>query len=124
VLWLLPLPPNKTARDVFADFLRYLFQCARSFIQESYPHGSALWISLEDTMEFVFAHPNAWEGQQQSQMRTAAIIAGLIPNSPEGHERTHFVTEGEASLRFCVNKGLAADPLRVRGFFHFTTMFK
>lgn len=110
------LPPSKHALDVLADFLRYLFQCAKQYIGEHYPTGSALWISLEDTMEFVLTHPNGWEGEQQSNMRKAAIIAGLVPNTRDGRERIHFVTEGEASLHFCITNGLATDPLRVSGF--------
>ncbi|KAJ7275877.1 hypothetical protein C8J57DRAFT_1311909 [Mycena rebaudengoi] len=108
-----PLPSGKSATEVFADFLRYLFHCARSYIQKKYPNGGELWISLEDTIEFVLTHPNGWEGRQQENMRYAAIIAGLISDSPEGHERIHFVTEGEASLHFCINNGLATDPLRL-----------
>ncbi|KAJ6458048.1 hypothetical protein C8R47DRAFT_1246793 [Mycena vitilis] len=107
-----PLPANKTASEVFADFLRYLFHCAKLYITDHYPNGSALWIGLEDTMEFVLTHPNGWEGEQQAKMRTAAVIAGLIPSSRDGN-RIHFVTEGEASLHFCIMNGLATDPLRL-----------
>ncbi|KAJ7490801.1 hypothetical protein FB451DRAFT_1513799 [Mycena latifolia] len=107
-----PLPANKRALDVFADFLRYLVHCAKLYIGEHYPSGSALWIAMEDNMVFVLMHPNGWEGEQQSQMRKAAIIAGLVPNSREGRDRIHFVTEGEASLHFCIANGLATDPLR------------
>lgn len=70
-------------------------------------------MSLADRIEFILTHPNSWEGEQQAQMRKAAIMAGLIPDNLAGHERIHFVTEGEASLHFCVKKGLATDPLRI-----------
>jgi hypothetical protein len=119
-----PLPTNKSAPDVFADFLRYLFQCAKIFITHLYPSGSALWIRLEDSMEFVLTHPNGWEGEQQAKMRTAAIIAGLIPNTLSGFERIHFVTEGEASLNFCIMNGLATDPLRVSSLLRRSSQFK
>ncbi|KAJ6605464.1 hypothetical protein DFH09DRAFT_204052 [Mycena vulgaris] len=108
-----PLPVNKTAVNIFADFLRYLLQCAKLYIEEHYPNGNAMWITLEGTIEFVLTHPNGWEGEQQAKMRTAAIIAGLIPNTTADHERIHFVTEGEASLNFCITNGLATDPLRL-----------
>ncbi|KAG2139676.1 hypothetical protein DEU56DRAFT_799448 [Suillus clintonianus] len=39
---------------------RYLFQCARSYIQESH---SNFWRSVENSIEFVLTHPNGWEGQ-------------------------------------------------------------
>ncbi|KAF7324469.1 hypothetical protein MKEN_00487500 [Mycena kentingensis (nom. inval.)] len=107
-----PLPSNKTAIEVFADFLRYLYACARSYITEHYGGGSSLWIKLQDTTEFILTHPNAWDGEQQAQMRRAAIIAGLVPDTANGHNRIRFVTEGEASLHFCLLSGLAINPLK------------
>ncbi|KAJ7288674.1 hypothetical protein C8J57DRAFT_1281001 [Mycena rebaudengoi] len=107
-----PLPDNKTAVQIMADFFRYLLHCARSYIQETYTRGTALWIALEDGIEFIISHPNGWEGAQQASLRKAAIIAGLIPNSSAGHKQIHFVTEGEASLHFCIKNGLATDSLR------------
>ncbi|KAJ7755461.1 hypothetical protein B0H16DRAFT_715359 [Mycena metata] len=108
-----PLPANKNALDVFTDFLRYLFGCAKAYIVDRYPNGNARWIGLESTIEYVLTHPNGWSGEQQSKMRSAAIIAGLIPNTLADSERIHFVTEGEASLNFCITNGLATDPLRL-----------
>ncbi|KAJ7053499.1 hypothetical protein C8F01DRAFT_1166596 [Mycena amicta] len=107
-----PLPRTKTALDVFADFLRYLYNCAETYIVDNSANGGALWITLEDTIEFVLTHPNGWEGEQQWKMRQAAVIAGLIPNTANGQKRIHFVTEGEASLHFCIMNGLATDPLK------------
>ncbi|KAK7472170.1 hypothetical protein VKT23_000292 [Stygiomarasmius scandens] len=98
-----PLPPNKTAVDVFADFLHYLMECTKSFIIQSMPNGASFWESVEERIQFVLSHPNGWEGSQQSQMRRAAIQAGLITNSREDHGRVQFVTEGEASLHYCLN---------------------
>jgi hypothetical protein len=108
-----PLPTGKTAVDVFADFLRYLHECARKFIQESHPNGAALWRSLEPRAEFVLGHPNGWEGAQQSLMRKAAIMAGLIPGTFAGRSRLTFVTEGEASLHFCIQNGLLTKEIEV-----------
>ncbi len=62
---------------------------------------------------FVLSHPNGWEGTQQSQMRTAAILAGLIPDTPTGNARLSFVTEGEASLHFAIQNGLPTGVLTV-----------
>lgn len=101
-----PLPKNKSALDVFADFLKYLHICARTFITETHPNGSDLWNSLIKRTEFVLTHPNGWEGSQQSQMRKTAVMAGLIPDTDEGQARLTFVTEGEASLHFCIRNGL------------------
>ena len=68
--------------------------------------GAKLWTSLEDNISFVLTHPNGWEGSQQGKMRDAAVMAGLVPDTPEGHERVHFVTEGEANIHYCVQSGL------------------
>ena len=111
---ILALPKGKTAIDVFADFLRYLYQCAQKYIEETYPNGVSLLENLRPTSEFVLAHPNGWEGAQQSMMRRAAVTAGLIPDSAAGHARLSFVTEGEASLHFCIQHGLTNEAIKVR----------
>ena len=101
-----PLPFNKTIVEVFADFLAYLLECASSFIQETHANGVDLWASVSDRIDFVLSHPNGWEGAQQAQLRKAAVLANLIPDTTAGHARLSFVTEGEASLHFAVQNGL------------------
>jgi hypothetical protein len=101
-----PLPSNKSVIDLFADFMRYLYDCAKTYIQETHASGADLWASVEHRIEYVLTHPNGWEGGQQGKMRTAAILAGLIPDTDEGRARVQFVTEGEASLHFCIQSGL------------------
>lgn len=108
------LPEGKNVVDVFSDFLKYLFECTRTYIIETHPNGSSLWSSVEDQIEVVLSHPNGWEGLQQSKMRRAAIQAGIVPDTPSGQQRIHFVTEGEASLHYCLDSGLAADAVKVR----------
>ncbi|RDB20646.1 Heat shock protein 12A [Hypsizygus marmoreus] len=110
-----PLPRNKSVVDLFADFMRYLYGCAKTYIQETHANGPQLWLSVEPTIEFVLTHPNGWEGAQQQQMRKAAILAGLIPDNVAGHARVHLVTEGEASLHFCIQSGLTTDALKSGG---------
>ncbi|TFK63670.1 hypothetical protein BDN72DRAFT_902224 [Pluteus cervinus] len=107
-----PLPARKTIVEVFADFFSYLYQSAKAYIEEHHSSGRSLWASVESNIEFVLSHPNGWEGPQQSQMRQAAILAGLIPDAADGWDRVHFVTEGEASLHFCISKGLLSGALR------------
>lgn len=108
-----PLPAGKTETVVLADFLRYLYQCAKSYIRETHISGTSIWESVENQIEFILTHPNGWEGAQQNQMRQAAVNGGLIPDTVEGRSRVHFVTEGEASLHFCVCNGLATESLTV-----------
>ena len=111
---ILPLPQGKTAIDVFADFLHYLYKCAQKYIEETHTNGVSLWENLRPTSEFVLTHPNGWEGAQQGMMRRAAVTAGLIPDSAAGQARLSFVTEGEASLHFCIQNGLTNEAIKVR----------
>lgn len=108
-----PLPHGKSAVDVFGDFLSYLFRCTHSFIVDTHANGHSLWRAVEPDIQFVLSHPNGWEGAQQTKMRRAAVIGGLVPDTDEGKARIRFVTEGEASLHACVLNGLAADVLSV-----------
>jgi len=101
-----PLLLNKTVTDIFADFLAYLLECASSFIQNTHADGARLWESAKDELYFVLPHPNGWEGAQQAEMRKAALLAKLIPDTAAGHARLSFVTEGEASLHFAIQNGL------------------
>ncbi|KAK0448948.1 uncharacterized protein EV420DRAFT_1647225 [Desarmillaria tabescens] len=104
---IVPLPPGKDIVEVFGDFYAYLVECTMTFIQESHQNGAYLLASVQDHIEFVLSHPNGWEGAQQRKLRRAAVYAGLIPDDDKGHERIHFVTEGEASLHFCIDHGLS-----------------
>ena len=108
-----PLPLNKTVVEVLADFLRYLLECASSYIQDTHVNGSDFWNSVKSQIDFVLSHPNGWEGIQQSEMRRAAILAGLVPDNEDGHSRLSFVTEGEASLHFSVQNGLPTGAMKV-----------
>ncbi|EKM51025.1 uncharacterized protein PHACADRAFT_128701 [Phanerochaete carnosa HHB-10118-sp] len=103
------LPPGKTIVEVFADFLSYMYKCARDYIMEASPNGTSLWNSVQDRIEIVLGHPNGWEGLQQEKMREAAILAGLVPDNHIGQSRVHFVSEGEASLHYCVDMGMTKD---------------
>lgn len=68
---------------------------------------------LNGDIHFVLTHPNAWEGSQQAQLRQAAVLGGLISDSPAGQRRLQFLTEGEASLHFCLQQ-LGRDIAQVR----------
>ncbi|KIL64030.1 hypothetical protein M378DRAFT_163749 [Amanita muscaria Koide BX008] len=95
----------KTPDRVFTDFLRYLFKSAKGYITETerIVDPTFTWSSIERNTYFVLTHPNGWGRKQQSQMRDAAIAADLVNRSTVA-DQIAFVTEGEASLRFCVDK--------------------
>ncbi|KIJ66157.1 hypothetical protein HYDPIDRAFT_174829 [Hydnomerulius pinastri MD-312] len=106
------LPASRTAVQILADFMKYLFQCAKTYIEETHASGREMWMSFDNNIDFVLSHPNGWEGPQQTQIRRAAVLAGLVPDSPEGQARIQLVTEGEASLHFCLGNRNAADGFK------------
>lgn len=99
---------------MLGDFLQYLYQCAGAYMKEIPTIGPTLWNSFQGRVEYIFTHPNDWGGVQQSQMRHAAVLAKLIPDTHDGHNRISFVTEGEASLHFCIRNGIGQDSITVR----------
>ena len=108
-------PKGKTIIDVFADFMRYLFDSTKELFKASEPNGELRWDSVSDNIELVLTHPNGWGGPQQTQLRTAAIKAGIITDTPAGRSHVHFVTEGEASFNFCATHTQAGKDLKVCG---------
>jgi hypothetical protein len=90
-----------------------MLKCASSYIQDTHANGPDLWDSVKDDIHYVLSHPNGWEGTEQNEMRRAALLAGLIPDTPIGHSRVDFVTEGEASLHFVIQNGILANALQV-----------
>ena len=99
--------------EVLGDLLRYLFECASTYIKDTHADSPDFWNSVESDIDFVLSHPNGWEGTQQSEMRRAAVLAGLVPDNASGHSRISFVTEGEASLHFSVQNGLPTGAMKV-----------
>ena len=108
-----PLPLGKTVVEVFADFLRYIFSCTKTYIRESYPEGNLMWQDVEDKIHFVLTHPNGYEGHQQGLVRQAAVLAGLVPDQEAARERISLVTEGEASLHYCIDNELTTHTFAV-----------
>ena len=106
-------PKGKTIIDVFADFMGYLFDSTKALFMASEPNGELRWNSVSDNVELVLTHPNGWGGPQQTHLRTAAIRARIVPDTPAGHSRVHFVTEGEASFSFCAIHTHAGRSLKV-----------
>ena len=98
-----PIPSGKTLVEVFSDFVSYLQSCAEIYLLDTYATLVDDWDSLRSNAIFILCHPNGWEGSQQAMMRKAAIMAKLVPDTPEGRSRVKFVTEGEASLHRCLH---------------------
>lgn len=101
---------GKTALEIFADFLKYLNEVSRQYIEEVHPGiGTSVWESGE--IHYILSHPNGWGGPQQSLIRQAAQMAGLVTTRPTDHRKITFVTEGEASLNRCIEKGVVANAM-------------
>ena len=111
-----PLPLGKTALEIVADFLRYIFACTKTYIEQSHSNGAAILESVEGQTHFVLTHPNGYEGFQQALMREAAVLAGLVPDEEAAESRISLVTEGEASLHYCIQSGLTIDSMKVSVF--------
>jgi hypothetical protein len=108
------LPVGRTIVDIFSDFMRYLFDSTKALFVFSDQNGEHRWNSMSQNIELVLTHPNGWGGPQQSQLRAAAVKAKIVPDTPEGHARIHFVTEGEASFNFCATHTQSGENLKVR----------
>ncbi|KAI0318148.1 hypothetical protein OF83DRAFT_1057355 [Amylostereum chailletii] len=106
------LPAAKNIVDVYADFYQYLFKHARAYIKQTHATGHLLLASFEDDIDIVLSHPNGWGGAQQSAMRRAAVKAGLVPDTISGNARVAFVSEGEASLHYCLASGLISEEVK------------
>jgi hypothetical protein len=109
------LPKGKSKQDVFSDFIRYLFDSAKAFIQESEPVGKKLWESLEPNIDLILSHPNGWDGREQEILRRAVVQASVFTEA-EAISRVSFVTEGEASFNFCVINTVSGESLEVMFF--------
>ena len=106
------LPGGKTIIDVFADFMRYLFdKTTEAIFKSSELDGKLRWDS--ESIELVLSHPNGWGDSQRTHLRNAVVKAGIIQDTPAEHARVHFVSEGEASFNFCATHTQAGENLEV-----------
>lgn len=109
------LPSGKSIVDLFADFIRFLFDSTIAHIKEVEPTGDVLWANFGPTVELLLSHPNGWEGRQQDIMRKAVVQAGIF-DQEEARSRISFVTEGEASFNYCVTHTKSGESLEVNPF--------
>jgi hypothetical protein len=106
------LPPGVTVETIYSDFLQYLLKNTKAFFETRTPNGATIWLQLIDDAEFVIAHPNAWGLREQHVLRRAAIRADYVPVA-QADSRVRFVSEGEASVHFCIVHGNLAVKLKV-----------
>jgi len=106
------LPKDKSLQDLFTDFIRYLFDSAKAFIQEHEHAGKISWDSLERNIHLILTHPNGWEGREQGFLRKSVVQASIFTEE-EALSRVSFVTEGEATFNFCVTNTKSGESLKV-----------
>jgi hypothetical protein len=94
-----PLPKDVYLPQVYADFIKYLYNHTRDFFVESIPNGQDIWTRLESKIVLVFCHPAGWDDSQQDLLRGSAIRADIVPTE-ESKTRVEFVAEGEASVHY------------------------
>ncbi|TEB18445.1 hypothetical protein FA13DRAFT_1758594 [Coprinellus micaceus] len=102
--WYPTLPAGQGVTDVLADYISYLFNCAKSYICDTHRMDPTFGTAFGTEIEFVLSHPNGWEGFQQTQIRQAVVKAGLVR---EG--------QGDrASLWFALKHGLPTGTMERR----------
>ena len=106
------LPKGKSTQDIFAVFIRYLFDSVKAFIQECEPMGQTLWESFGSNIDLILSHPNGWEGREQEFLRKSVVQASVFTEE-EALSRVSFVTEGEATFNFCVTNTKSGELLEV-----------
>jgi hypothetical protein len=99
-----PLPYKVPLRQIYSDLFRYLYRHTKASFEDREINGSDIWKKLEDSIPFVFAHPNGWAAHEQAFLRDAAVHGGLVPENA-ARERVFFVSEGEASVHFVMAHG-------------------
>ncbi|KAG8729239.1 hypothetical protein FRC11_009245 [Ceratobasidium sp. 423] len=85
--------------------MRYLLKHTEKYFNDRIVDGPGLWSRHRSKMEFIIAHPNAWGTREQAFLRKMAVRAGFV-GATQAQSRIRFLTEGEASVHFCLD----ADP--------------
>ncbi|ELU37938.1 hypothetical protein AG1IA_08033 [Rhizoctonia solani AG-1 IA] len=108
-LTLYPLPFGVSLSKVYTDFLGYLLRHTRTFFEEHIIDGPQIWKTCASNILIVMAHPNGWATREQNFMRQALMDVG-----PEyKNYQVTFVTEGEASVHFCMFNSNMESALEV-----------
>lgn len=97
-LALCPLPPGVSLAAIYTDFLGYLLRHTQGYFESHVIQGAAIWEKYSPKMLVVLAHPNGWSTREQNYLRQALRNVG--PNYKSC--QITFVTEGEASVHFCM----------------------
>jgi len=107
-----PLPEGVPLFTIYRDFFQYLKRHTQEAFTNRIINGAKVWKESFPSASIVIAHPNGWGLAEQEFMRKAAVDADIVPQS-ESHFRIFFVTEGEASVHYCMFHANLANQLKV-----------
>ena len=77
--------------------------------------GKELWEKVESNIDLILSHPNGWGGREQEFLRKSVVQASVFTEE-ESLSRVSFVTEGEATLNFCLINAQSTESLQVLSF--------
>lgn len=106
----LALPFGVSLATIYTDFLGYLLRHTQSYFEDHIIDGSKIWTELGPNMVVVLAHPNGWAIREQNFLREAMRD---VKWSYNGSCQISFVTEGEASIHFCMSHSNMDSALHV-----------
>jgi hypothetical protein len=117
---LIPLPPRVSVERIYTDILDYLFHHTQKFFEEKefeLEGGGQIWrkLALQNSIDFVIAHPSGWGLEEQSMLRRAAVKAALVPSLQMAADRIQFVGEAEASVHYVMYHADLQSRLQVCG---------
>ena len=101
------LPTGVNIQQVYADFIRFLYEAARDCLLLTAFDGDGAWDRLKDQVVLVFAIPNAWEFDVQNMLLDAVRAANI------GYSEVQFVTEAEAAVHYALQSSGDGDWLQV-----------
>lgn len=103
------LPPNVSLATIYTDFLSYLLQHTQSYLEDRIIDGPAIWRKYSPGMLIILAHPNGWATREQHFLKKVLRNVGPLYKDCQ----VTFVTEGEASVHFCMFYSSMSSSLQV-----------
>ncbi|KAF8311659.1 uncharacterized protein EI90DRAFT_2953365 [Cantharellus anzutake] len=107
-----PLPEGVPLSTIYRDFFGYLIKHTQDAFEDCVLDGARVWEMLFPSADVVIAHPNGWGLREQEFMHEAAVAANIVPQS-QPRTRIFFVTEGEASVHYCMFYANIAPQLKL-----------
>ncbi|KAF8337473.1 uncharacterized protein EI90DRAFT_2968350 [Cantharellus anzutake] len=106
-----PPPEGVPLSTIYEDLFGYLIKHTQDTFIHRVLDGARVWKTYISSADVVIAHPNGWGLREQDFMRRAVVAANIVPES-ESHTRIFFVTEGEASVHYCMFHADLASQLK------------